>query len=62
MDFKSKYNNYRIAVLEKEMLKDSSVEKIREYKNSIENLIKSDDISNEEKTILLKMVKEHFGY
>lgn len=62
VDFKSKYNNYRIAVLEKEMLKDSSVEKIREYKNTIENLIKSDDISNEQKTILLKMVKEHFGY
>lgn len=61
IDFKSKYNSYRIAVLERELFRDSSIEKIQGYKDDIEELIKCDDIPDEEKRLLFNMLNEHFG-
>ena len=60
IDYKAKYNNYRITALEKIQLKNTSIEKIQEYKLTLKELIKSDDNSNEEEEILLRMLKEHF--
>ena len=61
IDFKARYNNYRIAALEKKLLSDSSVEKVQEYKETIKKLIENDNISEEETKILMKMFNEHFG-
>lgn len=61
VDYKGKYNNYRIAALEKMQLSVTSIEKIKEYKREIAELIITDNISLEERQILLKMLDEQFG-
>lgn len=60
IDYKSKYNNYRITALEKIKLSTTSAKKIKEYENEIKKLIESDNLDNDDKIILLQMHKKHF--
>lgn len=62
IDYKAKYNNYRITALEKDQLEAASVSKIKDYKTTLRELIINDDSSAEEKKILLMMLNEQFGY
>lgn len=61
IDYKSKYNNYRITALEKIKLSTTSAKKIKEYENEIKKLIESDNLENDDKIILLQMHKKHFS-
>lgn len=61
VNYKEKYNNYRITALEKSGLGATSIEKVMEYKDNLKNLIVNDDISDEERQILLLMFKEQFN-
>lgn len=61
INYKEIYNNYRITALEKIELKTTSIDKVNEYKNSIEDLIRKDILSYEEKKILLDMHNKHFS-
>lgn len=60
IDYKAKYNNYRITALEKVELSITSISQVQNYKQTIKALIENDDIPLEERQILLKMHKEHF--
>lgn len=61
IDYKAKYNTYRITALEKVLLSSTSVETIQEYKQTIRVLIESDMVSGDEAKILFKLYSEHFG-
>lgn len=61
VDYKAKYNSYRITALEKMQLSDKSPEKVQEYEELIKVLIEKYAISAEEQKILMKMHSEHFG-
>lgn len=60
IDYKAKYNNYRITALEKVELSVTSISQVQNYKQTVKELIENDDISLEERQILLRMHKEHF--
>ena len=60
IDYKAKYNNYRITALEKTELSITSINRVQNYKQTVKDLIENDDIPIEERQILLKMHKEHF--
>lgn len=60
IDYKAKYNNYRITALEKVQLSITSIGQVQSYKQTVKELIENDDISLEERQILLTMHKEHF--
>ena len=60
IDYKAKYNNYRITALEKVELSVTSISQVQKYKQTVKKLIENDDISMEERQILLRMHKEHF--
>lgn len=60
IDYKTRYNNYRITALEKVELSVTSISQVQNYKQTIKELIENDDISLEDRMILLKMHKEHF--
>ena len=60
IDFKSRYNNYRITALEKVILINKIV-KTEEYSNELKNLIESDAISPEEKEIYLEKYRKQFN-
>lgn len=60
IDYKSRYNNYRITVLEKIILINKII-RIEEYSNEIKKLIESDVISPEEKETYLKMHRKQFN-
>lgn len=60
IDYKARYNNYRITALEKVELSATSISQVQNYKQTVKELIENDDISLEERQILLKMHKEHF--
>lgn len=61
IDYKTIYNNYRITALEKVQLSPTSIRQVQRYKETIRELIKNDDISLEERRILLEFHKKHFG-
>jgi len=61
MNYKSKYNNYRIIALEKTVLKNTSEQAIHEYANEILKMIGQDTIPKEEHDLYLKMFLEQFG-
>ena len=60
IDYKARYNNYRITALEKVELSATSISQVQNYKQTVKELIENDDISLEERQILLEMHKEHF--
>ncbi len=60
IDYKTRYNNYRITALEKVELSVTSISQVQNYKQTVKELIENDDISLEDRMILLKMHKEHF--
>lgn len=60
IDYKAKYNNYRIAALEKIQLSSTSAERVEEYRRTIQELIENDANSIEEQQIYMKMHKEQF--
>lgn len=60
IDYKAKYNNYRITAIEKVQLSITSITKIQNYEQTVKELIENDDISSEDRNILLKMHREHF--
>lgn len=60
IDYKAKYNNYRITALEKVELSVTSIGQVQNYKQTVKELIENDDIPLEERQILLRMHKEHF--
>lgn len=62
IDYKAKYNNYRITALEKVELSVTSINQVKNYEQTVKKLIENDDISLEERQILLRMHKEHFRY
>ncbi len=57
---KSKYNSYRITALEKTIF-TNNVKNVVEYSKVINELIKSDIISQQEKEIYLDMYRKHFN-
>lgn len=61
INYKERYNSYRILALEKIQLSESTIEKVEEYKETLKILIKENSASDAEKEILLKMHREHFG-
>jgi len=61
INYKERYNDYRIVALEKVQLSESSLEKVEEYKETLKVLIKENATSDAELQILLKMHREHFG-
>lgn len=60
IDYKARYNNYRITALEKVELSVTSLSQVQNYKQTVKKLIENDDMPSEERQILLKMHKEHF--
>lgn len=60
IDYKDKYNKYRMIALEKIVLSKTSLDTIKEYKKSILDLIQGDDITNQEKKLYQDMVKKQF--
>lgn len=60
IDYKARYNNYRITALEKVELSATSISQVQNYKQTIRELIENDNVSFEERQILLRMHKEHF--
>lgn len=61
-DIKTKYNQYRILALEKLVLRGTSLNTIKEYENSIiEIIMEETNISDQEKNIYLSMVKKQFN-
>lgn len=60
IDYKARYNNYRITALEKVELSVTSLRQVQNYKQTVKELIENDDISLEDRQILLRMHKEHF--
>lgn len=60
VDYKDKYNNYRIMALEKIILSPTNIDIIIEYKDTILNLISNDNITNQEKQLYQNMVKKQF--
>lgn len=59
-NLKTEYNNYRITALEKIILEKGDLEQIQEYKRTIENLITSDNISDEKRSLYLNLYNNHF--
>ncbi len=60
-DYKAIYNNYRITALEKIRLSTTSLKIIREYEKEIKKLIECDNLSDNDKKILLSMHGKHFS-
>ena len=61
IDYKGKYNSYRLMALEKIHLGSTTIESIQEYKKILRHLIETDESSIEEKKVLLMMLSEQFG-
>lgn len=61
VDYKEKYNNYRITALEIMNFKGTSMEQVNAYKNEVKRLILEDECVENEKEILLKMHEQHFS-
>ncbi len=62
INLKTKYNQYRILALEKLVLSGTSLDTIKEYEETIVNIILSDnDIPEREKNMYINMVQKQFG-
>lgn len=61
VEYKVKYDSYRIIALEQMQLIATSVTKVQEYRELIKELIEKDSLSPQERQILLKMHCEHFN-
>ncbi len=61
IDYKALYNNYRITALEKMRLSTTSIKIIRKYEKEIKRLIENDNLSDDDKKILLSMHDKHFS-
>lgn len=61
VEYKVKYDSYRIIALEQMQLIATSVTKVQEYRELIKELIEKDSLSPQERQILLKMHSEHFN-
>ena len=62
IDLKTKYNQSRILSLEKLVLSGTSLDTIKEYEETIVNIILSDnDIPEREKNMYINMVQKQFG-
>ena len=61
VDYKVKYNGYRLMALEKLILSDTSLEKVYEYRNILEDLVNEDQTISKEKEIYFEMIERQFG-
>lgn len=61
VDYKIKYNGYRLLALEKLILSETSLGKIYEYKTTLEKIINDDQVVNEERQVYYDMLKKQFG-
>lgn len=61
VDYKEKYNSYRINALEKQLLSQGTMEQLNDYKRTINEQIENDTCAETDKDILRKYSRTHFG-
>lgn len=60
IDYKDRYNKYRMIALEKIVLSQTTLNTIKDYEETILKLIQNDNISEPEKQLYQNMVKKQF--
>lgn len=60
IDYKARYNNYRITALEKVELSATSISQVQNYKQTVKELIENDDISLKNGKFYWKCIKSTF--
>lgn len=61
INYKERYNYYRITALEKIQLSNTSIDDLKSYERIIKQLIESDNLTENDKMALLRMHKKHFS-